>query len=66
MCNKVKSKHSFAVTSTKRVTVFQASLQVVTEEARAQWSKKDNNHSIFQGSNHLHEGDAVNTNDALI
>ena len=37
--NKAKSEH-FAVTSAKRVTVFQASLKVVREEAGAQLSKK--------------------------
>ena len=37
--NEVKSEQCFAVTSAKRVAVFQASLKVVREEAGAQLSK---------------------------
>ena len=38
--NKVKSEQCFAVTSAKRVAVFQASLKVVREDAGAQLSKR--------------------------
>ena len=40
--NKVKSQQCFAVTSAKRVAVFQASLKVLREEVGAQLSNKDN------------------------
>ena len=43
--NKVKSEQHLAVTSAKRVAVFQAILKVVREEAGAQLSKRDNKHS---------------------
>ena len=48
--NKVKSEQCFAVTSAKRVPVFQVSLKVVREEAGAQLSSKDNKHTTSQGS----------------
>ena len=48
--SKVKSEQYLAVTSAKRVAVFQASLNVVREEAGAQLSNKDNKHSTSQGS----------------
>ena len=51
--NKVKSEQHFAVTSAKRVAVFQASLKVVREEAGVQLSKRDNKCSTSQGSNCL-------------
>ena len=54
--NKVKSEQCFAVTSAKRVAVFQANLKVVREDAGAQLSKRDNKRSTSQGSNHLQEG----------
>ena len=54
--NKVKSEQHFAVTSAKRVAVFQASLKVVREEVGAQLSKRDNKCSTSQGSNCLQEG----------
>ena len=47
--NKVKSEQHFAVTSAKRVAVFQASLKVVREDTSAQLSKRDNKHSTSQG-----------------
>ena len=53
---KVKSEQRFAVTSAKRVAVFQANLKVVREDAGAQLSKRDNKHSTSQGSNRLREG----------
>ena len=53
--NKVKSEQCFAVTSAKRVAVFQASLKVVIEEVGAQLSKRDNKHLTSQGSNCLQE-----------
>ena len=53
--DKVKIRN-FDVTTAKRVAVFQASLKVVREEARAQLSNKDNKHSVSQGANCLHEG----------
>ena len=54
--NKVKSEQCFAVTSAKRVAVFQAILKVVREEAGAQLSNKDNKCSTSQGSKCLWEG----------
>ena len=54
--NKVKSEQHFTVTSAKGVTVFQASLKVVREEAGAQLSKKDNKCSTSQGSKLFCEG----------
>ena len=56
MHNKVKSEQHFAITSVKRVAVFQASLKVVREEVGAQLSNKENKHSTSQGSKHLWEG----------
>ena len=64
--NKVKSEQCFAVTSAKRVAVFQASFKVVREDMGGQLSKRDNKCSTSQGSNHLREEDAVNKNDALV
>ena len=63
--NKVKSEQSFAVTSAKRVAVFQASLKVVREEAIAQLSNK-NKCSTSQGQNAYEKEDAVNKSDILI
>ena len=51
--NKVKPEQHFVVTSAKRVAVFQASLKVVRKEAGAKLSKRDNQCSTSQGSNHL-------------
>ena len=52
--NKV-TEQCFAVTSAKRVAVFQASLKEREEEA-AQLSKRNNKCSTSQGSKHLQEG----------
>ena len=54
--NKIKSQQHFVVTSANRVTVFQASLKVVREEAGAQLFNKDNKHSASQGSKCLQDG----------
>ena len=58
MHNKAKLKQCFAVTSAKRVAIFQACLKLVREEAGAQISKhlKDQNSYLKEG--------AVNKNDA--
>ena len=40
--NKAKSEQHFAVTSSKRVTIFQTSLKLVRGESGAQISNKDN------------------------
>ena len=53
---KLNQNNGFAVASVKRVAVFQASLRVVREEAGAHRSKRDNNCSTSQGSEHLWEG----------
>ena len=53
--NKVKSEQHFAVTSAKRVAVFQASWKVVREEVGAQLCNKDNKCSTSQGSKCLQE-----------
>ena len=66
MCNRIKSKHPFAVTSAKRVVVFQASLELVRKQAGAHLSNKDNKHSTFHGSKCMCEGDDMNKNDTLI
>ena len=47
MYNEVKSEQYFA----KRVAFFQASLNLVREEARAQFCNKDNKHLTSHGSN---------------
>ena len=41
MCSKVESEQHFAVTSAKRVPVFQAFLKLVREEARHHISKNE-------------------------
>ena len=56
MCNKVKWDQCFAVTHLKKVAIFQASLNLVREEAGGQISNKDNKCLTFNGSKHLHEG----------
>ena len=60
MHSKVKSEQYFAVTSAKRVAVFQASLQLVGEEARSHLSNKDNKHFTSYGSKFLCKGGIVN------
>ena len=62
MCNKAKSEF-FDVISARGVAIFQARLELVRYEARAQLSNKC---STSHGSNHIHEGSAVNKSDALI
>ena len=63
--HKVKSEQCFAVTSAKRVAVFQASLKVVREDTGAQLSKEITSapHPKDQTG---YEEDAVNKNDALV
>ena len=45
-----------AITSPKRVAVFQAHLKLVREKTRAKLSNNDNSHSTSQGSNFLSVG----------
>ena len=61
MHNKVKSETCLAVTSAKRVGVFQASISMglVWEEAGAQLFTKDNKHSTPQGTKCLCEGYSI-------
>ena len=55
MHNNAESEQRLAVTSAKRVAIFQASLKLVKEEAGAQIFKTDNKGSTSQGSKHLHD-----------
>ena len=64
--NKAKSEQCFAVTSAKRVAVFQASWKVVREEAGAQLSTRITNAQHPRDQNIYEKEDAVNKNDALI
>ena len=59
MHNKDKSEYRFAVTSYKRVAIFQASLKLVREEMAAQLSNKNSKHLTSLGLKYLHEG-AIN------
>ena len=43
-----KSEQSFAITSAKRVVIFQACLQLAREEAAAKITNKNKKHSISQ------------------
>ena len=62
---KVKSEQHFAVTGTKRVVVFQASMKLVSKEHVAQISNNDNTQHP-KDQNIYEEEEAVNKNDALI
>ena len=64
--NKVKSEQCFAVTSAIRVAVFQASLEVVREEAGANLPKEITNAQHPKDQNVYGKEDAVNKNDALV
>ena len=64
--NKVKSEQYFAVTSAKRVAVFQASSNLVREEASSQLPNKGNKCSTSKDQNVYEKKDAVNENDTLI
>ena len=55
MCNKVKLGQHFAVISAKRVTVFQASLKLVTERPEPNSCDIVNKNSTSQGSKCLCE-----------
>ena len=57
--NKVKPEQHFAVTSVKRVTIFQASSKLVRGEAGAQLSNKDNKHLVSVDQNIYMKGDAI-------
>ena len=50
----------------KRVAFFQASLMVVTKEAGAQLSKRDNNTQHPKDQKVYRKEDAVNKNDTLV
>ena len=56
MHNEVKSEETFAVTSAKRIAVFQISSKIAREEAGDQPSNKDNKHSTSHGIKDLPEG----------
>ena len=56
MHTKVKSEQCLAVTSAKRVAVFQASLKLVRKEAGVQLPYKDNKQLTSQSSKCLQEG----------
>ena len=64
--NKVKSEQHFAVTSAKRVAVFQANLKIVRAEVGAQLSKRDNKSQYPKDQNVYRKEDAVNKSDTLV
>ena len=55
MSKTVKSEQSLAVTSAKRVAVFQTSLKIEREEAGLQFCNKENEWTTSQESNFLCE-----------
>ena len=64
--NKNKSEQHFAVTSAKRVAVFQASLKVVREEAVPNFQKQITKTQHPKDQIIYKKENAVNKNDTLI